>query len=42
MGTGFRCPKCGSYHTVWIPFSMDVKCLCCGNVFDPEEEEQED
>ena len=41
MSTGFRCPRCGSYENSWIPFSMNIECHCCGNVFDPEDESVE-
>lgn len=37
MSTGFRCPNCGGFDSEWVPFSMDVECHCCGNVFDPED-----
>lgn len=37
MSTGFRCPNCGGFDNEWVPFSMDVECHCCGNVFDPED-----
>lgn len=41
MSTGFRCPQCGSYENEWVPFSMDIECHACGNVFDTEEYQED-
>lgn len=41
METGFRCPQCGSFVNHWLPFSMLIECDCCGNVFEPEDADED-